>query len=460
MTKGLSKEQRQFLKDLFPGNNSLFQTEEAYIFGTDASRLFAPPWAVVRPQSKEQVQGLLRWAQIEKIPIIPRARGTNVVGDCVPYSGGVVVSTLLLDRIILVDEENGLAVVEPGVVTASLQDRLRARGLFYPPDPASVKISTIGGNVSTNAGGLRAVKYGVTKDYILGIEAVLAGGERINTGSKCRKDVVGLDLTRLLIGSEGTLAFFTEIICKILPLPEISLSILVGFKTLEEAMSLCLQVFKTGILPVAMELMDEQVIKCLEDNTGSKDFQDAQALLLFQFDGSKAAVLDDYRQMNSLLHEMEPLFFEQGKSPSEEEELWDIRRMINPASFRLGSGKLSVDITVPRGIIKKAIEQIKEIGQEFSLSILTFGHVGDGNIHVNIMFDDGNEKDRLAAENALDKVLFRVIALEGTISGEHGVGVTKLPYFCHQIGNVETNVMKKIKDSFDPSGIMNPGKGY
>ncbi len=460
MKMGLSKEQKRFLKDLFPGEYSLFLPEETYIFGTDASRLFTPPWAVVRPKGKEEVQELLKWAQMEKIPIIPRARGTNVVGDCVPNSGGLVVSTLLLNRIILIDEENSLAVVEPGLVTAAFQNRLKERGLFYPPDPASVKISTIGGNVSTNAGGLRAVKYGVTRDYILGIEAVLAGGESIRTGGKCRKDVVGLDLTRLLIGSEGTLAFFTEIVCKILPLPETSLSFLVGFETLEEAMSLCLQIFKSGLLPVAMELMDDQVIACLNKSMNSKDFQDARALLLFQFDGSKGSVLEDDRQMTSLLHDRQPLFCEQGRTPSEEEEIWEIRRMINPASFQLGSGKISVDITVPRGTIKRAIEQIKEISQEFSLPVLTFGHVGDGNIHVNIMFDQENEKEGLAAKKVISKVLFRVIELEGTISGEHGVGLTKLPYFGHQIGTVENRLMKEIKKSFDPFGIMNPGKGY
>lgn len=448
------------MEDLFPGDLSLFHPEDKYVFGTDASRLFAWPWAVVRPRNKEQVQELLRWAQQEKIPIIPRARGTNVVGGCVPSSGGVVISSLLLNQILHIDPSDGVAIVEPGVVTASLQQRLQEEGLFYPPDPASVKISTIGGNVATNAGGLRAVKYGVTRDYVLGITGVLPGGAEIRTGGKCHKDVVGLDLTRLLIGSEGTLVFFTGIICKIVSLPEATVSLLVGYESLEKAMTLCLHVLQSGILPVAMELMDDQVITCLSKATGSKQFQGANVLLLFQFDGSKGGVLEDLDRMSSLLHTIPPIVCEQGKTEEEEHELWEFRRMINPASFQLGSDKLSVDITVPRGTIKEAIAQIKEIGNQWALPILTFGHVGDGNIHVNIMYDAGNEMERQRADKALEAVLYQVINMEGTISGEHGIGLAKLPYFARQIGTLERSLMKKIKQAFDPYGIMNPGKAY
>lgn len=457
---GLTRRQIKFLHNLFPNKQSLFYPEETLIYGTDASKLFAFPWAVVRPNTKQQVQELLSWAQKEEIPIFPRARGTNVVGDCVPLGGGVVISSLFLNKILEVDHTDFVAIVEPGVVTATLQKALRKQRLFYPPDPASVKISTIGGNVATNAGGLSAVKYGVTSDYVLGTETVLSGGRLINTGGRFHKDVAGLNLTKLLVGSEGTLGFFTKIILKLLPLPESSISVLAGFSSLENALEVAQNVFMAGITPVALELMDDMVIQCLSKTTSVSWPQGTNALLLFKLDGAVKSTEAELARLEKVLAQLGPLFLNRGLTESEQEKLWNFRRMINPAAFQLAKNKLSVDVTVPRGKVGEGIQKIKYIGSKFGLPILTFGHLGDGNIHVNIMYDATNKQENKYANEAIQEVLLKVLQLKGTISGEHGVGLTKLPFIRRQFNEEELRIMKDIKKAFDPNFIMNPGKGY
>lgn len=458
--QGLTREQIQFLRALFPADQALFQPEEVLIYGTDASKLFAFPWAMVRPKQKEQVQELLRWADQERVPIFPRARGTNVVGDCVPLSGGVVVSCLYLNKIKEIDDKDFVAVVEPGVGTYEFQEKLKLQGLFYPPDPASVKISSIGGNVSTNAGGLKAVKYGVTADYVLGLEAVLPGGEIIRTGSRSFKNVAGLDLTSLLVGSEGTLAFITEIILKILPLPEKQASLMFGFSSLEGALKAGDYILQSGFIPVALELMDEQVIKCLREYGALTDRNGTKALLLLQVDGSLQGVDRDINELEYIVKKSGFLWKEQGKDSQEEERLWDVRRMINPASFWLGSHKLSLDVSLPRGKVGQAVMNFQKIAEKIGLPVLTFGHLGDGNIHVNIMYNQNQENDHSKANQIAEEVLLRVLELRGTISGEHGIGLTKLPYLKKQIGEKEDSLMRSIKRVFDPHSILNPEKAY
>lgn len=457
---GLTRRQIKFLHNLFPNKQSLFCPEETLIYGTDASKLFAFPWAVVRPNTKQQVQELLIWAQKEVIPIFPRARGTNVVGDCVPLGGGVVISSLFLNKILEIDHTDFVAIVEPGVVTATLQKTLRKQRLFYPPDPASVKISTIGGNVATNAGGLSAVKYGVTSDYVLGTETVLPGGRLIKTGGRFHKDAVGLNLTKLLVGSEGTLGFFTQIILKLLPLPESSISILTGFSSLDNALEAAQNVFKAGLLPVAIELMDDMVIQCLRKATSVPWSKGTNALLLFKLDGALESTKAELAKLEDVLNQLNPLFLDRGITESDQEKLWEFRRMINPAAFLLAKNKLSIDVTVPRGKVGECIQKIKYIGNRFGLPILTFGHFGDGNIHVNIMYDAANKQENKYANEAFQEVFLKVLHLNGTISGEHGVGLTKLPFIRRQFNEEELMIMKDIKKTFDPNFIMNPGKGY
>ncbi|WP_461833137.1 FAD-binding oxidoreductase [Desulfothermus sp.] len=457
MTFKLKKEHKKFLFSLFGEQDVLFEREKILIFGTDASKKFAWPSIVVRPSSVSQVKELLKWANKNKIPIIPRARATNVVGACVPVYGGIVVSTLKLNRILDIDDRDYVAEVEPGVVTGDLQRVLKQKSLFYPPDPASAKISTIGGNVSQNAGGLRAVKYGVTKDYVLGLDVCIPGGEILSLGGRSHKDVVGLDLKSLMIGSEGTLGFFTKIILRLLPLPDRSISILVGFNSLERLIEVAAKILKTGLIPVAMEFMDKDVLNCIRQLGKVEIPKSIDAMLLLQFDGNEKEVEGAIYNCEKLFKELDIKYYERGGDKKREEELWEVRRLINPASHKMGEKKIALDICVPRSKVPIIINESKSVGKKFNIPILCFGHLGDGNIHVNIMYSDDMEK---TAHKVSYKILQKTIEIGGTISGEHGVGILKLDLIDKQISNTEINLMRKIKSIFDPNNIMNPGKAY
>ncbi|THB71142.1 MAG: FAD-binding protein [Desulfovibrio sp.] len=456
----LSSSQESFLRGLFPGDDCLLEPEEKLIFGADAGRGYAPPLAVVRPCNQGQIVELLRFAHTEQIPIYPRARGTNVVGDCVPETPGIVVSTLKMNAVKAIDENDFVAVVEPGVVTSDLQAAAEAKKLFYPPDPASMRISTIGGNVATCAGGMRALKYGVTRDYVLGMTAVLPGGEVITTGGRAHKNVVGLDLTRLLVGSEGTLAFITELIIKLLPLPEATASLLVGYSSLEQALDAARDVFAAGILPACLELIAGQSIYCLGQVTDVPWPENTQAALLFRVDGSRRAVDADMDRLIEVIKTGSPSSLDQGRTPEAEEQLWEVRRMINPASFQAGPNKLADDIAVPRGALKEALTGVETICADIGLPVLNFGHLGDGNIHVNVMYDKAVPGQSDLATQAKEKILDLTLSLGGTVSGEHGIGLSKLHTVSKQIGETERGLMRHIKTAFDPHNIMNPGKAY
>ncbi len=455
--QGLNDRQQQFLRRNFPAEQCLLR-DEARIYSTDAGRFQALPWAVVRPRQLEQVQELLNWAQKERVPLFPRGRGTNVVGGCVPSGGGVVVSTLFMDSILQVEEEDFTAVVQPGVVTRKLQERAEESGLLYPPDPASVQICSLGGNAATNAGGMRAVKYGVTGDYILGCQAVLPGGKAIRSGGRMHKDVVGLDLTSLLVGSEGTLAFLTELTLKLLPLPEGSASVLAGFPDQQEGLEAARNVFSAGLLPASLEFMDREAVACLR-SYGYDWLEETDILLLFKVDGTLECVEHECRDILRLLSQRRPSILSSAGTPAEEDELWEARRALNPASFNLGPNKLSLDLSVPRGSLGKAVESAQLAGREHGIWVLTFGHAGDGNMHVNFVYDACRGQEEQAMEAASDMIC-RVLDLQGTISGEHGVGLAKLPYVKRQLGEEQLGLMQGIKQVFDPCGILNPGKGY
>jgi len=447
------------LRDRFPGDGFTAVPEEMCAFGADASRLFEAPWAVVRPECEEQVVGLLTWAQDEGVPLFPRARGTNVVGACVPRGGGVVVSMLRMNRILQIDAEDFVAVVQPGVVTADLQAELGRRGLMYPPDPASVRISTIGGNVATCAGGMSAVKYGVTRDYVLGVRAVLPGGRVLHTGGRNHKNVVGLDLARLFVGSEGTLGLLTEITLKLLPKPEATASVLAGWPQTAGALAAAREIFAAGILPAAMEFMDHDVLSAVA-LVGEVPWPEGTgAALLLRLDGGREALAADLERLERVVRGTSPSFMRRGLGAQEEEPLWEVRRLINPASFKVAPDKLSDDITVPRSQVRETVEGIRRIAAESGLTVLVFGHLGDGNLHVNVMHDHA-AGDGPRALQVKGRVLELVLSLGGTMSGEHGVGLTKFAQLEKQLSPLELELMRSIKKTFDPSGLLNPGKGY
>jgi glycolate oxidase len=450
----------RFLEAVFPGEGLVTKPEEMAVFGADSSRRSAMPWAVVRPRTEEQIVELLKWAEAEKMPLVPRLRGTGMSGGAVPAFGGVVVSTLWLNRVIDIDGEDFCAEVEPGVITAEFQTLVQKQKLFYPPDPASLKISTLGGNVSTCAGGMRAVKYGVTRDYVLGVRAVLPGGRIVDAGGRTHKNVVGLDLTRLFVGSCGTLGIFTKLTLKLLPLPESSATVLAAFPSLHDALEGARGVFRAGILPTALEFMDHTACRGIAMIKDVPWPAETQAVLLLKVDGQASALGGEIGRLEQALNQANPSCLLKGLGPKEEEPLWEIRRLVSPAAFQLGPDKLGEDVAVPRGKTVEAVEGFQALGQEHAVHVACYGHLGDGNIHVNIIFDAHDEGQSRRAKACKEAVFKLTLSLGGTISGEHGTGITKAPYVSWQLSENERALMAGIKAVFDPSYILNPGKGW
>ncbi len=454
-TTELTKEHIDFLNEVFPGD-VLTSAEELYVFESDASMKRGKPLAVVRPSSVEQIQKVMRWANDIRLPVYVRGRGTNLVGDCVPVEPGLIISTLKMNNILEISNEDFVAVVEPGVITAEFQAACEAQKLYYPPDPATVKVSTIGGNTITCAGGMRALKYGVTRDFVLGMEVVLPSGELVRFGGRNHKDVVGLDLSRLMVGSEGTLGVITKLWLKLIPKPEASASVLVGFDGYESALNAVGQIFAAGVLPCALEYIGDAIIDVMAQNGTVPWPEDVRSVLLIRVDGSIKTLPFEIESIVNNIPTSK--WHKTGIGSKEEEPLWEIRRRINPTTFILGPDKVTDDVTVPRGSLVKAIKAMEVIAKEHNVIFLNFGHVGDGNIHVNLMYDanDAELKERIMkAKYAINKA---VLELGGTESGEHGCGISKDPTW--QIPPRELELMKNIKAVFDPNCIMNPGKGY
>ncbi|WP_229596785.1 FAD-binding oxidoreductase [Pseudodesulfovibrio sediminis] len=448
-----------FLTDLFPGDGCLLTPEAMNIFSVDAGRERTMPLAVVRPENREHLVELLRWADAERMPVTGRARATNQVGSAVPVHGGVVVSLLRMNAILDIDDRDFVAVLQPGVVTADLQAACARQKLFYPPDPASVKTSTVGGNIATCAGGLRAVKYGVTRDWVLGLEAVLPGGRVLNMGGRSHKDVVGLDLKRLFVGSNGKLGLISEVTVKLIPLPEAAASVLVGFADLASCMDGAMAVFHAGLLPSACEFMDETVLSVVRLSGDIPVAPEAKGALLFKLDGTQEGVDAEVRRLVAALKTVRPVSVEVGVGAAEE-AIWDVRRGISPGSYKLKPNKVSEDLSVPRSQVLRLVESAQELGRTHGLPVLCYGHLGDGNIHTNIMHD-ASVQGEVETAHVIKEALFRLaLELGGTISGEHGTGLSKASFVGEQLSADEMQLMADIKAVFDPNSIMNPGKGW
>jgi len=381
-----------------------------------------------------------------------------MTGGALAVQGGLVMVMTRLKRILSIDTENLVAEAEPGVVTGHFQEMVEEKGLFYPPDPSSAAYCTLGGNVAECAGGPRAIKYSVTRDYVLGLEVVLPTGEIINTGVHTAKGVVGYDLTRLMVGSEGTLGVITKIVLRLLPLPEVVRTLSVVFSSIHDAARTVSEVARSGILPRTVEYMDQAAIRCVEDHLKIGLPVDAGAMLLIDIDGSRSGVEASVQYLVAMCEEGGADQIKAAGSKEEAKEIWRAREAISPALFRLGPDKINQDIVVPRNRIPDMVEWVDGLRARTGLTIVTFGHAGDGNIHVNIMFDRKDKETLEKAESAVKELFGQTIELGGTISGEHGVGVTKAPYMDMEIGAEEIALMKRIKVMFDPKGILNPGK--
>jgi len=369
-----------------------------------------------------------------------------------------VLSTDRLNSILLIDEENLLVKVEPGVITAHLQEEVEKRGLFYPPDPASLNISTIGGNVAECAGGPRAVKYGVTRDYVMGLTVVLPTGEIITTGVETAKGVVGYDLTRLIVGSEGTLAVIVEIILRLVPKPEMKRTMLIRFSDMAASARCVSQIIKEKIIPTTIEFMDSLSVECVRDQVPLELPQGESLLLLIELDGDQDQINRDARRIEALCRQTGVVEFRFAENEWEADELWKARRNLSPSLQRLRPHKINQDVVVPRSRLADFMVALSGIGQRYALPIACFGHAGDGNIHVNIMFDNDRIDETKRAHQALQEILRLTLDLRGTLSGEHGVGISKKPYIGMEIAPPVLDLMRKIKKAFDPNGILNPGK--
>jgi glycolate oxidase len=437
-------------------------TEEASrrVYGTDALKRGAMPEVVVRPADTAQIAAIARLCHARGIPLVPRGGGTGYSGGAVPIRGGVVLSLERLNRILEIDEGNLLAIVEPNVITGDLQDAVERVGLFYPPDPASLRMSTIGGNVAECAGGPRAFKYGVTRKYVLGLEAVLPTGEVIHTGGKVVKDVVGYDLTQLLVGSEGTLAIITKVILRLIPKPPAVATLRATFASITQAVEAVTRLVRARVVPSTMELIDGDSLDAVARAQGTRALAPAgtAAMLLLEVDGLAEQVEAEAARVAQACTEAGATEVLRAADEAERQELWRVRREISFGLMTIAGLKLNHDIVVPKARIPELFDLLGDLKRRFDVAIPSFGHAGDGNIHVNFMVEPDDAAAVARAHEAEDALFRGVVALEGAISGEHGVGLTKAPYLELALEPATVALMKRVKQAFDPRGILNPGK--
>lgn len=416
------------------------------------------PEAVAFPENAVQVAEILRLATAHGFAVTPRGAGSGMSGGAIAAQKGLVLVMTRMNSICRIDADNFISIVQPGVVTGGFQKAVAQYGLMYPPDPSSADFSTLGGNLAECAGGPRAVKYGVTRDYVLGLEVVLPTGEIIRTGVKTAKGVVGYDLTHLLVGSEGTLGVITEMTLRLLARPETVETLSVWFGQMEDAARAVSAILCAGIVPRALEYMDKNAISCVKNYLEGGLPEDCEAMLLIEADGSFGETTEAVKQIKKVLADCGGRYIESARSPEAANSLWKARKAISPALYTYGPDKINEDIVVPRSRLPEMVEKIRLMGEQTGLTMVSFGHAGDGNIHFNIMLDKNNPAQLLAARQAVDAIFDFTLALGGTISGEHGVGLAKASYMEKEISPEVLALMKRIKAAFDPAGILNPGK--
>ena len=456
MQKKLVKE----LEEKLGASKVLSRPEDLNCYSYDVSTYQHAPDVVVSAYCRDDVVKVMEIAAREKIPVVARGSATNMCGATIPLRGGIVLDILSMNRILEIDRENLTATCEPGVITVDLQTTVEAQGLFYPPDPQALNMSTIGGNVALDSGGPRAVKYGVTRDYVLGLETVLAGGKVLRSGGKTTKDVSGYNLTQLLVGSEGTLGIFTEIILRLLPLPEAKRTLICAFDDLVDASRTVTRIIDHKIVPSMLELLDKTSIELIQRYMDAGYPTDAEGILLIEADGSLSDVDRQIDIISKLCRECNARDIKIASSSAEAEAIWAGRRSGFAAMSAYKPCVVPEDAVVPRNHLPEMVAMIQAIAKEYGMLLPTFGHAGDGNVHPHICYDPRNETETSKVPLIKDRIYQAALSLGGTITGEHGVGIAKKHLSKFQHSERALQLMQGIKRVFDPHDILNPGKAF
>ncbi len=448
------------LRRLLARERVLTSPEELAVYSYDGTFLESKPDVVVLPHTTAEVASVLALAHRERVPVVPRGAGSGLAGGSVPARGGIVLGTNQMNRILDVDTVDMVAVVEPGVINASLQAAVEAKGFFYPPDPASLKQSTIGGNVATGASGPRCLKYGGTKDYVLALQVVLPGGRVARCGGRMIKNVSGYNLSQLFVGSEGTLGVVTEATLRIIPLPKARGTVLAVFPRLEDAGEAVNAILGAGVVPLALEIMDQTAIYCVEQYLHAGLPLDVEAQLLVDVDGDECSVTQQLQVVSDTCRQRGAREVQVAADKAESDRLWAVRRAISPSLGRLKPNKLGEDISVPRSAIPEMVRRVAAIARQYDLLIPLFGHIGDGNMHPNILCDLRNPAEVERVQAAARAIFDAAIGLGGTLSGEHGIGLLKRDFLPQSLDPNALALMRQLKATIDPNNIMNPGKVY
>jgi glycolate oxidase len=442
------------------GEDDLFTEPEDLIpYGFDGTAALKHKAAcVVLPRTTEAVSEIMKLASAEGIPIVTRGSGTGLSGGSIPVDGGIVLCLVQMDQILEVDPANLTILAETGVITKAIDDAAHPHGLFYPPDPGSMKISTIGGNVANNSGGLRGLKYGVTRDYVMGMEVVLPSGEIAWLGSKCVKDVAGYSMKDMFIGSEGTLGIITKVLLKLVPRPRARRTLLASFDSMEDAARTVSHIIERQIIPCTLEFLDKKTCRCVEDYAKVGLPTEAAAIVLMETDGPESVVDDEADAMALIAEENGAISVEKAKDDAHAVRLASARRTAFSALARIRPTTILEDVTVPRSHLVEIVSFVEEVAAKYDLDIATFGHFGDGNVHPTILTDETNKEEMERVEHALSDIFDKTIELGGTITGEHGVGLAKKPFLPRQLIDASYQLLSQVKAAIDPQGLLNPGK--
>ena len=445
------------LKKILPGEIFLQPAKLAQYVG---DKWFAThqPDAVALPRSAKSVSKILKFAQAHKIPVTPRGAGHGYVGGCVPMHGGISLSTERMNKIVEINAKDFVAVVQPAVNTAEFQAAVEKQKLFYPPDPASRANNSLGGNIATNAGGPRCLKYGVTRDYVLGLEVVLTNGDIVKLGGRTHKNKTGFDLHRLFVGSEGLLGVITEATLKLIPLPPFRANLAVGFDSMNAAVRALQSIFAAGFLPCAAELADEFTLAAAAKRTQSPRLLGCRAHLIVELDGQEYSARHEIAAVEKIVRQQKPLFVERGFGAEQCEAIWQIRREFSYALRDTGLTKLNEDVVVPRGKLEDLFKFAAALQKKHKLQLACFGHAGDGNIHTNVMVDYTQPGAKARSEKCLDELFRWVIASGGSITGEHGIGLAKKRWWPQAVSKESNALHRRVKHALDPRSILNPGK--